>query len=180
MDTCTPAESLTGKVVQGSPEVLVEGGRQQRLDPPPSRLQAAETGTAGEKETRALSLSLPSLSWAVSRHTPPGNAYLLPGPRNPPVIHGKRHSSPDRSAQVTKSEAGNVLQTQAGRRTRIQRHNLSNTVAPGTRAVITATAAAKGRRGSQLLPVSPRGSALATPSLPGFRFLPASLDSWGN
>ena len=37
------------------------------------------------------------------------------------------------------------------RRTRTQRHNLSNTVAPGTRAMITATAAAKGRGGSQFL-----------------------------
>lgn len=143
--------------------------------PPSSRLQAAETGTAGEKEKRALSLSLPSLSWRVSRHTPPGNAYLLPGPRNPPMIHGKRHSSPDRSAQVTKSEAGNVLQTQAGRRTRIQRHNLSNTVAPGTRAVITATAAAKGRGGSQTSASISPGQRAGYPVPPRVSFPPCLL-----
>lgn len=36
-------------------------------------------------------------------------------------------------------------------RMRTQRHNLSNTVAPGTRAAVRATVAEKGQGGSQLL-----------------------------
>lgn len=54
------------------------------------------------------------------------------------------------------------------RRTRTQRHNLSNTVAPGTRAVITASAATKGQGGSQLLLVPSTGTALLIPSSQGF------------
>lgn len=59
-------------------------------------------------------------------------------------------------------------------RTRTQRHNLSNTVAPGTRAMITATAAANSRGGSRLLRVPSLDAALADCSLPGFHFLPGS------
>lgn len=174
MDTCTPSRNLVRKMSTGLPQSLhlrfQLRGRQQRLESPPQPSRQLWDWN-GRRKGEPGAVPQPALH--LLRTLPAHTSGPCPCPPRATVSP----HNPWEKALLPETGLPKLLNWRLGMfcksRTRTQRHNLSNTVAPGTRAMITTTAAVKGRGGSQLLLVPSQGSALADPSLPGFHFLQA-------
>lgn len=139
-----PTESLIRRMVQGSPKTYMmdpcrgaKGGWQKSLQPPPHpsrQLRDWRSRWGGGPGALPQPVLSPLLHTLTGRTW--GQGLSSPRTLGPPMIHGKKPSSP-RHPGLSKL-LNRRLGTFCKCRTRAQRHNLSNRVAPGTRAMIPA------------------------------------------